>query len=468
MIHKTIAELAALCGGQLAAENKDAGGASFTGVSKDTRTLSPGQLYVPLVGEQYDGHNYAGLAREKGAAAALWQADRERPAELEGWPLVLVEDTLAALQRLAAAYRKELPVKIIGITGSNGKTTTKDMVAAALATVFRVHKTAGNLNNHIGLPMTVLEMDATVEAAVLEMGMSGYGEIQLLSEIATPDVAVITNIGDAHMQQLGSREGIARAKLEIAAGLRPGGLLVLNGDEPLLGPEAVTLPEGVQVLRFGQQPHNDWIMEPQQMDASTSQLCLRGPGDTELQLTVPAAGVHNMMNAAAAAAIAMALGVPAEQIAAGLAGLQLSAMRIERSEAFNGAIVLNDAFNANPTAMRAAVDLVEQLQGYSRRWLVLGDMLELGEQEAEMHREVGRYITPAKAERVLTFGRLGAYIAEGAAQTFGDAAEAVRAFDTKQALIEWLRARLAPEDLVLVKGSRGTRMEEIVQAIQHR
>jgi UDP-N-acetylmuramoyl-tripeptide--D-alanyl-D-alanine ligase len=175
-----------------------------------------------------------------------------------------------------------------------------------------------------------------------------------------------------------------------------------------------------------------------------------------------------MMNAAAAAAIAMALGVPAEQIAAGLAGLQLSAMRIERSEAFNGASVLNDAFNANPTAMRAAVDLVEQLQDYGCRWLVLGDMLELGELEAEMHREVGCYITPAKAERVLTFGRLGAYIAEGAAQAFADMPEAVRAFDTKQALIEWLRARLAPEDLVLVKGSRGTRMEEIVQAIQHR
>ncbi|MFS0727605.1 UDP-N-acetylmuramoyl-tripeptide--D-alanyl-D-alanine ligase [Paenibacillus sp. 1P07SE] len=468
MIHKSIAELAALCGGRLSSADQAAAEIRCAGVSTDTRTIGPGQLFVPLKGERYDGHAYAAAARKRGAAAALWQQDRQLPAELAGWPVILVEDTLAALQRLAAGYRRELPVRIVGITGSNGKTTTKDMVAAALATVFRVHKTSGNLNNHIGLPLTVLEMDASTEAAVLEMGMSGFGEIRLLSEIAHPDLAIITNIGDAHMQQLGSRQGIAKAKLEIADGLKSGGTLILNGDEPLLAEDAVSLPEGIRVLRFGQQPGNDYIVQPQRMDAASSSLRISYDSETTPELTVPAAGVHNMMNAAAAVAAALQLGAAIDRIAAGLAGMQLSAMRIEKIEAYNGATVLNDAYNASPTAMRAAIDLVEQLQGYRCKWLVLGDMLELGDQEEEMHREVGRYITPAKADRVLTFGTLGACIADGAAAAFAAEPQAVRAFDDKQALGAWLRSQLSPEDLVLVKGSRGTRMEQIVQAIQHR
>ncbi|WP_020615585.1 UDP-N-acetylmuramoyl-tripeptide--D-alanyl-D-alanine ligase [Paenibacillus daejeonensis] len=468
MIHKSIAELAALCGGRLHTAHAGAGQERIAGVSTDTRTIATGQLFVPLIGDRFDGHAYAVAARERGAAAALWQEDHELPAALADWPVILVEDTLVALQRMAAAYRSELSVRIVGITGSNGKTTTKDMVAAALATVFRVHKTAGNLNNHIGLPLTVLEMDETTEAAVLEMGMSGYGEIQLLSEIARPDLAIITNIGDAHMQQLGSREGIAKAKLEIAEGLKPGGTLLLNGDEALLAEDAVSLPAGIQVLRFGRQPGNDYVVLPQRMDAASSSFSLHDRAGMLTELSVPAAGIHNMMNATAAVAAALELGVPYEQIAAGLAGMELSAMRIERSEAFNGATVLNDAYNANPTAMRAAIDLVEQLQGYRHKWLVLGDMLELGDQEEELHRGVGRYITPVKADQVLTFGQLGSYIAEGAAVAFHADPEAVKAFDDKEKLATWLRSQLAPEDLVLVKGSRGTRMEQIVQAIQHR
>lgn len=469
MIKKTFGELSRIVSGT--APGIAAASAAFAGVSTDSRRIQPGMLFVPLMGDNFDGHHYALQAMEKGAAGALWQSGVPAPPELAEWPLVQVDDTLAALQQLAAAYRRELPVKVIGITGSNGKTTTKDMVAAVLAASYRVHKTAGNLNNHIGLPLTILEMAPDTEAAVLEMGMSGFGEIELLSRIAQPDAAIITNIGDAHLLQLGSREGIAAAKLEIASGLAHGGLLLYNGDEPLLeaGIARLVQERRVEAVSFGTGKHNEWMADNIRVTAEGSVFDLhRRDGDDPdaslPDLHIPAPGRHNVTNAAAAAACGLRLGVPSEAIAGALAMLKMTGMRIEAVKASNGAIVLNDAYNANPTAVRAAIDLVEQLQGYAAKRIVLGDMLELGPEEAKLHREIGSYIDSGKADAVYTFGSLSRYTAEGAAERL--AVGSVRHFESKSELASELLRVLGPQDLVLVKGSRGMRMEEIVQALE--
>lgn len=468
MIKRSIGAIAAMCGGTLA--NDSIADIMISGVTTDSRRVLPGQLFIPLVGENFDGHEFGADVLKGGAAALLWQSDRPVGDDLADAPIIRVEDTLAALQKLAASYRDELKLRVVGITGSNGKTTTKDMVASVLSGFFRVHKTAGNLNNHIGLPLTVLQLDDKIDVVVLEMGMSGFGEIELLTGIAKPDIAIITNIGDAHMLQLGSREGIARAKLEIASGLRNGGLLLTNGDEPLLnnGIPGLHLDPSVKLQTFGLSESNDWSAINITVDALSSTFDVV-QDDQLLNVELPVPGYHNVSNALAAVGVAKWLGVSAAHIREGLNRLQLTGMRIEPLRAYNGAMVLNDAYNANPTAVRAAVDLVAQLSGYRRRWLVLGDMRELGPQEAELHAEIGAYISPVKAEAVLTFGPLSLNTASAAELQFkqgGAEAAPVRAFQDKNELIEYLRANLDPQDLVLVKGSRGMRMEEIVHELQ--
>ncbi|GGD71039.1 UDP-N-acetylmuramoyl-tripeptide--D-alanyl-D-alanine ligase [Paenibacillus nasutitermitis] len=483
MIKRTLGAIADMCGGTLTDDRFAE--IAIAGVTKDSRDVQPGQLYIPLAGYNFDGHDFASNALDSGAAALIWQSNRQIPDELADEPLLLVDDPLTALQRLAASYREELNLKVVGITGSNGKTTTKDMVASVLSGMFRVHKTEGNLNNHIGLPITVLQLDETIDVVVLEMGMSGFGEIELLAGIAKPDIVVITNIGDAHLLQLGSREGIAKAKLEIVSGLRDGGLLLFNGDEPLLhtGVKNLQLPGSIHIQTFGLQANNDWKAVHVKVDAISSAFNVEGI-ESFASLSLPVPGHHNVSNALAAIAVGRALGIPAAKIREGFEGLRLTGMRIEPVRAYNGAMLLNDAYNANPTAVRAAVDLVAQLSGYRRKWLVLGDMLELGAQDAELHADIGDYITPHKADRVLTYGALSRHTASAASKSFekkpGAAEEigaktdpssaqteaAVVAFEDKEELIECLRASLSPEDLVLVKGSRSMRMEEIVHALQ--
>ncbi|WP_308638911.1 UDP-N-acetylmuramoyl-tripeptide--D-alanyl-D-alanine ligase [Paenibacillus silvisoli] len=465
MIKRKLSAIAAMCGGTM--NDTTGGDPDVAGVTINSRRMAPGQLFIPIKGENFDGHDFAAGAIEAGAAGTLWQRDIAVPEALACAPLVLVDDTVTALQRLSEAYRDELGVRVVGITGSNGKTTTKDMVAAALSGTFRVHKTDGNYNNHLGLPLTLLDLAEDAQVVVLEMGMSEFGEIDLLTRLAKPDVAIITNIGESHMLQLGSRAGIAKAKLEIVAGLRPGGLLLINGDEPLLheGLKQAALPEGVEVQTFGLQDGNRWSAGNVAVDATTSVFDVAG--DSGLQrVELPVAGMHNVSNALAAIAAAKKFGVTDEAIRGGFSGMKLTAMRIEPIRAYNGAMLLNDAYNASPTSVRAAIDLVSGLTGYKRKWLVLGDMLELGPEEEAMHGDIGAYVNPAKADAVLTFGKLARRIADEASEQFGSSADSVKAFEDKGQLIEYLRSRMAPEDLVLVKGSRGMRMEEIIHDLQ--
>jgi UDP-N-acetylmuramoyl-tripeptide--D-alanyl-D-alanine ligase len=460
VIQATLQDAAAWCGASL---HEAEGGIRFTGVSTDTRTLQPGQLFVPLAGDRFDGHEYLATARSMGASASLWQCGRPVPAD-PGIPLVLVEDTLTALQQLAQRYLDSLGAKVAAVTGSNGKTTTKDLLFSVLKTRFRVHKTEGNFNNHIGLPLTILRAPADTEVFVLEMGMSGFGEISLLSRLARPDLAVITNIGEAHLLQLGSRRNIARAKLEIAVGLRPGGVMIINGDEPLLQELAgMALPEGAELITFGETETNRYSVSGIDVSADRTGFTVR-TGSVDARYEIPIPGKHNAVNALAAIAAGSVLGMTREEIAEGLQGTKLTGMRIERTAAANGAVVLNDAYNASPTSVRAALRLLEGLNGYGAKRLVLGDMLELGPEEADFHAEIGSSLSPATADYVYLFGPLSARTAEAAQAVMP--AGAVRHFADKRELEQTLARELSPDDLVLVKASRGMKLEEIVSALQ--
>ncbi|MFC0026632.1 UDP-N-acetylmuramoyl-tripeptide--D-alanyl-D-alanine ligase [Neobacillus cucumis] len=429
------------------------------GVTIDSRKIQPGNLFVPFKGEQVDGHKYVEDAIKKGAAASLWQKDVPNPPE--GLPIIIVEDCLVALQELARKYRQELSVKVVGITGSNGKTTTKDMTAGLLSTQYKVQKTEGNYNNHLGLPLTVLGLSEDTQIAVLEMGMSGRGEIAFLTKLACPDAVVITNIGESHLLDLGSREGIAEAKLEILQGLREGGLAVLHGDEPLLMERIYEYKGNINIQTFGRTNTNHlYPKDITQIEQGNSFKI----NASETVFELPVLGTHNILNALAAMLIAHYFSIPYEQMNAGLAQVKLTNMRMELVEGKQGEKIINDAYNASPTSMMAAIELVSNLQGYKRKILVLGDMLELGPEEEQYHLQIGTALNPEKIDYLFTYGELGEHIARGANQALGS--HKVFAFKDKLQLIDHLKKYVDKSTLVLVKASRGMRLEEIVQSLQ--
>ncbi|WP_110934379.1 UDP-N-acetylmuramoyl-tripeptide--D-alanyl-D-alanine ligase [Paenibacillus bouchesdurhonensis] len=457
---RNLKEIAAMCGGEL--RKPDDANLTIQGVTTDSRSITKGCLFIPLSGERFDGHDFAADCLAAGAGAILWDKAKGTPPG----PAVVVDHTLEALQRLAHCYLRESKARVVGITGSNGKTTTKDIVFSLLSTTFKVHKTQGNFNNHIGLPLTILAMPADADIIVLEMGMSGRTEIELLSKLAKPEVAVITNIGEAHLMQLGSRLEIARAKLEILAGLKSGGLLVYDGDEPLIAEvlrESTTAkPDDFNTATFGLAPHNDdYPIGLMFMDDRT--VFTSSAGD-EAPLHLPLLGQHNVINCLAAIAVARYFGVTEQAIKEGLTEVKLTGMRIEVVKGHSGITILNDAYNASPTAMKAAIGVLENMKGYHHKIAVLGDMLELGPTENELHREVGCFITANKLDQLFTYGALGAKIAEGAAEHLDQ--ESIHAYTDKAELISGLLSILHPKDVVLVKGSRGMRLEEVVEAVK--
>ncbi|MBS4219449.1 UDP-N-acetylmuramoyl-tripeptide--D-alanyl-D-alanine ligase [Bacillus sp. FJAT-49711] len=428
------------------------------GVSFDTRQNMEGTLFVPLKGEANDGHKYVDAAFAKGAAAVLWQKDVPNPPLNK--PVLIVEDTLRSLQDLAHSYRKQTAAKVIGITGSNGKTTTKDIVAAVFSETFKVHKTDGNFNNHIGLPLTILGMDETTEIAILEMGMSGKGEISLLTKIAQPDAAIITNIGEAHLQDLGSREAIANAKLEIIDGLPKNGLLIYPGNEPLLIKKISSLKQ-FHTCTFGETREND--LYPEEINIVENGSSFIVPGLSDETFFLPIAGKHNIMNALAAILAAKEFLIPLTSIQEGLKSVKLSNMRMEWHEGIKGTRILNDAYNASPTAMRAVISMVENLAEDREKIVVLGDMLELGEKEEEFHKQIGEDLDPNKIKYVFTYGPLGKYIAAGAKMRFPE--NRVYEFEDKGKLIDTLTEKIEGDELIVFKASRGVKLEEAVKSV---
>ncbi|MBD1382157.1 UDP-N-acetylmuramoyl-tripeptide--D-alanyl-D-alanine ligase [Metabacillus arenae] len=421
----------------------------------DSRKVVKGSLFIPIAGENFNGHRFAAQALLDGAGAALWSEKEKNPPQNK--PVIFVEDTLKALQLLAQNYKEQLQVKVVGVTGSNGKTTTKDLIASVLSTAYQVHKTKGNFNNHIGLPLTLLAMPESVDIAVLEMGMSSKGEIELLSKLAKPDIAVITNIGESHLMDLGSREGIADAKLEIVSGLNSSGELIYIGDEPLLQERVKDLP--FKKTTFGDGDRND--LYPDEILQKTGGTSFKVNGS---EYSIPILGKHNVYNALAAIAAAKHFGLSEEKIREGLSCLEMTGMRLEMTKTESGLSIINDAYNASPTSMKAAVKLMEDLDGYIKKVVVLGDMLELGDHEEFFHTEVGREINHTAIDYVYTFGKLGAYIANGALKNF--LPEKVKHYEDKQELIADLKQTAGKGDLILVKASRGMRLEEVVEGLK--
>lgn len=426
-------------------------------VSTDTRTVSPGDLFIALVGERFDAHDFIPQAIDKGAAAVV--ASRP-PAGALVVPVLLVDDTLAALQRLAAYNRRQFTLPVVAVTGSNGKTTTKDLIASVLGSRYKTLKTTGNFNNHIGLPLTLLKLDGTYGAAVLEMGMRGLGEIDLLAGIAQPNVAVITNIGETHLERLGSIENIATAKSEVLNHLDPEGTAVLNGDDPWVRKVAGKFKG--RVLFYGTGAENDIRVADIKTDGQSSVFTVHYQ-DRLASVMLPVPGRHNVQNALAAVGVGLVTGLSMDGITAGLAQPELTAMRLEVLEKGPYKII-NDAYNANTASVKAALQVLADQAGNRRRVAVLGSMFELGERAQAGHREVGEAAFESGIELLVTVGDLAEYIAKGALAK-GMAPEKVfHCRDNEQAMAA-LKSRITAGDVILVKGSRGMKMEEIVRSL---
>lgn len=430
-----------------------------TGVSFDTRTLKEGDLFIPFRGELVNGHQFVRQAMEKGAAASLWMKDE--PDAPEDIPLIFIDDPELAMQQLARAYRKQLDCTFIGITGSNGKTSTKDLVASVLSPYFNVRKTEGNFNNELGLPWTILSLEENTEVAVLEMGMSGFGEISFLSDLAMPHYAVITNIGEAHMQDLGSREGIAKAKFEIIDGLKENGALFYDGDEPLLHTLVSARPE-LRAISFGYGEKTGLSLSSTESGDDGSHFSVKGVIDGSF--TIPVFGSHQVKNSLAAILIAHELGLSNDQIDAALRQSKLTDMRMQPVVADNGALFINDAYNAAPTSMQAALSFLGETKLRSEKWAVLGDMLELGENERHYHESIARQLGTISVKGILLFGPRMKWLYEELQKT-GNETEVIWSEDDYDPLIASLLSSIDGNSIILLKGSRGMELERIMDGV---
>ncbi|WP_281863850.1 UDP-N-acetylmuramoyl-tripeptide--D-alanyl-D-alanine ligase [Planomicrobium okeanokoites] len=428
-------------------------GIEITGVSINTRTLKKGDLFVPFRGEKVNGHQYVRHAIEAGASAALWQ--RDEPSPPDDLPILIVDDCQKALQEMARAYRDELPVTVIGITGSNGKTSTKDLVASVLKPYFKVQKTQGNFNNELGLPLTILSLEEDTKFAVLEMGMSGYGQIEFLSELARPDYAVITNIGEAHMQDLGSREGIAQAKFEITAGLETHGKLFYDGDEPLLKPFVENFPQAVS---FGFDDNNELTVTDIRATENGSTFMVSGIIDATF--TIPVLGDHQVKNTLSAILIALEAGLTEEDIRKSLKDAALTDMRMQMVPAKDGATFINDAYNAAPSSVKAALNFIRETTMKDDKWVVLGDMLELGDQEQEYHEAIAKSIN-SEINGVCLYGPRMEWLYTKLQDTFEG--KLIWSKDDYQPIIDFLDKSISAKSVILVKGSRGMALENIIE-----
>ncbi|MBH0229051.1 UDP-N-acetylmuramoyl-tripeptide--D-alanyl-D-alanine ligase [Halobacillus yeomjeoni] len=421
-------------------------------IMTDTRKDVPESMFIPIIGESFDAHKFINVAIEQGAVAALWQKDHEVPDSVPAdFPLFFVEDTTKGLQDLASFYLKKVDPLVVGVTGSNGKTTTKDMTASVLATAYRTHKTKGNYNNHIGLPLTILDMKPDTEAVVLEMGMDRAGEISVLSRLARPDYALITNIGESHIENFGSREGIAAAKMEIAEGLKTDGHLIIDGDEPLLE----DAKKEFQSISCGFDGKPDYLISIEQLTEELSRFSVKGES-----YELPMAGKHNVKNAAYVIALAHKLGLSEKQIQQGFRQLEMSGMRFEKHEGVNGALVINDAYNASPTSMRAVIRVISDLSSKQEKILILGDMFELGEQSESLHASVAEAIDE-KIDAVYTIGKDSEKISEAVASKSPQTK--THHFNEKKALGHHVRSLLTSDTVVLIKASRGMKLEELLE-----
>lgn len=441
-----ISEILSATGGKLLCGNADTVVTSFMA---DSRQVKGGTMFIPIQGEKVDSHIFMDSVFENGAAAAFTEkelAPREQP-------LILVENSREALQKAAAYYRSSFEIPVVGITGSAGKTTAKEMVALALSSKLKTLKTAGNANSQVGVPLTVCGLRKEHQAAVVEMGVSLPGEMERIAEVVKPGYAVVTNIGVSHIEFLGSRENIMEEKLHIADYLAADGVLFVNGDDDLLG----TLKErkkGYRIVTFGVSRDCDWkASQLRQADNGIFFTCEYRGGS--LQAFVPAAGVHNVRNALAALAVAHTLGVELESAVRAIGTYKPPAMRQQILKA-GEVTIIDDSYNASPDSMKGAIDILVTLKTQGRKIAALADMLELGQHGPEEHLKIGKFAAAKKVDLLVCVGELAQKYCEG----YGS--ETCVCLPSAKDALEYLKPLLQPGDTLLVKGSRSMKMDEIV------
>ena len=432
----------------------------ITSVAFDSRKITDGGLFVPLVGD-IDGHDFINSAINNGASATLWQTGH--PNKPENIAVLEVDDPLQAMQDLARYYLRKVNPTVVGITGSNGKTTTKDMIAAVLSKRFNVHKTQANFNNEIGVPMTILEMKPNTEILVLEMGMDRPGQLHHLSELTHPDVTVITMIGEAHIEFFGTRDKIADAKMEITDFLREDGEFIYNGDEPLLRERAEKLSQAKATFGFEK---DDTVYATG--FKSYKHHATFTVNDSEQQFSIPMIGKHNVSNAMAALSVGRHFGESDEEIAASLSNFTPTANRMEWEKGDVGEDIMSDIYNSNPTAVRAVITSFGQIEvpEGNRRIAVLGDMLELGEKSAELHRNLEDCLDPQVINEVYLYGTEMKNLYDALEDKYD--AEHLHYYDRDQMqrMIEDLKNDIKPHDIVVLKGSHGMHLEKVVERLR--
>ncbi|MDR3600648.1 MAG: UDP-N-acetylmuramoyl-tripeptide--D-alanyl-D-alanine ligase [Desulfosporosinus sp.] len=440
----------------------------------DSRQAQGGEMFFALPGEQVDGHDFIEAVWKKGAVlvvakAARFQGPEKTPSVPEGKALLLVKSVFTALQELAQAWRLKLGAKVVGVTGSNGKTTTKDMIAAVLSPHFHVYRNQENHNNELGLPLTVLNAPLGTEILVLEMGMRGLGEIKALCEIAKPDIGVITNIGTTHLELLLTQERITQAKWELIEALPPDGSVIINAEDLFSVQMAKQDLHSIRFYgiegAFAEPDIKGAQLRPWGALGTTFDVNYRGEIATA---NLPLPGKHNVLDALAALAVGKVLGVSLAEGCAGLAKLELSKMRLEVRYGIFGATLLNDVYNANPTSMQASLQILKERAGENKTLAILGEMYELGTASESGHRDVGETLAKLGVNELITVGQLAEQIAQGA-RSAGYAEEHIKVTSTREEAVTKAKDLLelfGPGIWVLIKGSRGMKMEEITAQLE--
>ncbi|MHC9537396.1 UDP-N-acetylmuramoyl-tripeptide--D-alanyl-D-alanine ligase [Dellaglioa sp. BT-FLS60] len=433
---------------------------NISSVLFDSRQLTAGSLFVPIVAEN-DGHDYIQDAIDNGATATLWAVDHQEtmPTEI---PAILVDDTLKAYQELAKYYLNKINPKVVAVTGSNGKTTTKDMITEILSQQYNVCKTEANFNNHLGVPMTLLSMEPNTEVVVVEMGMDHPGELDFLSRIAQPDVAVITMIGEAHIEFFGTRDKIADAKMEIVNGLKEDGLLIYNADEPLLRERIANIEQ--QSFGFGHGESADLSVTNVVGNQTMTSFKVREIPDANF--TIPMIGTYNVDNAMAAISVGRRYRVSTENIVKALSDFDLTKNRTEWLKGHLGEAILSDVYNSNPTAAKAVIKAFSNSDVVGNRIVVLGDMLELGKQSSDMHISLADSFDNKKIQSVYLYGNQIDSLAKSLKSKYDDQHIHYYDLDQKEAMIQDLLEVRTEKDAILIKGSHGVHLETVLSALQ--
>ena len=431
----------------------------FDDIVTDSRKITEGSLFIALKGEKFNGEDFAIEAINKGATGVVVSKDCPE-SKLPSSGLVLkVEDTLAAYQSFARVWREKFNIPIVAITGSNGKTTTKDLTAAVLSALGDVQKTSGNFNNEIGVPLTLLGITDSHKAAVVEIGMRGLGQIESLAKVVKPNIGIVTNVGETHIELLGSIENIAKAKRELVEAIKTGGTVILNADDSNVMDMKSHVNEGVKVITFGIEHEAD-IRALSIVTGHASTIFTVKYQNNNYEYEIPMLGKHNVSNALAAISVGLSVGLQADEIRNGFDKLATTKMRFEIVER-NGLHIINDAYNASPASMRAAIMTTAEIAS-GRKIAVLGDMLELGNISERVHKEIGEELVRNKFDILITLGKLGKCIADGAKSAGLDK---IFTADTHEQAAEILNGLLNEGDTILFKGSRGMQMEKIIDLI---